>query len=206
MAYADAQVARLVDAVPRARRDGRTVVVVTGDHGEGLGDHGEHTHGMLAYDSTLKVPLILSGATMPKRVVSCAGVARRSSRRRCLRLAGLQPAGAGADLLAPEATERDVYAETQYPRSAGWHALSVLAGERWKLIQSSETELYDLSSDPSEQKNVAQAHAGVVQGMTTRLAAFQAAAPSRTGSDFCGGVGAAAGAWLRQRIVGAGRR
>ena len=73
--------------------------------------------------------------------------------------------------------ERDVYAETQYPRAAGWHALSVLAGERWKLIQSSETELYDLSSDPGEQRNVAAAHAGVVQGMTARLTALQAAVP-----------------------------
>jgi tetratricopeptide (TPR) repeat protein len=76
--------------------------------------------------------------------------------------------------------ERDVYAETQYPRAAGWHALSVLAGERWKLIQSSETELYDLSNDPGEQRNVAAAHAGVVQGMTSRLTALQAvsAAPA----------------------------
>ena len=42
--------------------------------------------------------------------------------------------------------EPDIYAETRYPRTAGWHPLAVLADERWKLIRSSETELYDLSS------------------------------------------------------------
>ena len=39
----------------------RTLVVIAGDHGEGLGDHGERTHGMLVYDSTLRVPLIVAG-------------------------------------------------------------------------------------------------------------------------------------------------
>ena len=177
VAYADTQVARLIEVLRARSVMASTVVVVTGDHGEGLGDHGEHTHGMLAYDSTLKVPLILSGAKVPKRVVS-SPVSLTDIAPSLLRLAGLTPAGGGADLLAPESRERDVYAESQYPRAAGWHALSVLAGERWKLIQSSETELYDLASDPSEQKNIARAHAGVVQGMTTRLATLQAAAPS----------------------------
>ena len=177
VAYADAQVARLVDAVRKRGLTDRTVVAIAGDHGEGLGDHGEHTHGMLAYDSTLKVPLILSGAAIPGRVVrspvSLADLAPTLSR-----VAGLPAAGPSPDLLAPQLAERDVYAETQYPRSAGWHSLAALAGERWKLIQSSETELYDLSNDPAEQQNVAAGHAGVVQGMTARVAAIQDSAPA----------------------------
>ena len=177
VAYADAQVARLVDAIRKRGLADRTVVAIAGDHGEGLGDHGEHTHGMLAYDSTLKVPLILSGGAIPARVVrspvSLADLAPTLSR-----VAGLAAAGSGPDLLAPQLAERDVYAETQYPRSAGWHSLAALAGERWKLIQSSEAELYDLSNDPAEQHNVAAAHAGVVQGMTTRLTAIQDSAPA----------------------------
>ena len=59
VAFADAQVGRLVDFLRSSGQIDRTIVVVTGDHGEGLGDHGEETHGMLAYDSTLRVPLIL---------------------------------------------------------------------------------------------------------------------------------------------------
>ena len=179
VAYADAQVARIVETLRARSAVDSTVIAIAGDHGEGLGDHGEHTHGMLAYDSTLKVPLVLSGATLQPRVVTTP-VSLVDLAPSLLRLAGLAPSAAGsADLLAQsQPSERDVYAETLYPRSAGWHALGVLAGERWKLIQSSETELYDLSSDPVEQRNVAAAHAGVVQGMTARLATLQAAAPA----------------------------
>ena len=90
--------------------------------------------------------------------------------------AGLPPEGPSPNLLAPQLAERDTYAETQYPRAAGWHPLAVVAGERWKLIRSSETELYDLSTDPGEQKNVAADHDGVVQGMTSRLATIEASA------------------------------
>src|SRR6185369_11000971 len=60
VAFADAQVARALDWLERSGQRDHTIVVVTGDHGEGLGDHGELTHGMLAYDSTLRVPLVLS--------------------------------------------------------------------------------------------------------------------------------------------------
>ena len=179
VAYADAQVARLVELLRARGVLASTVIVVTGDHGEGLGDHGEHAHGMLAYDSTLKVPLVVSGAAVPTRVVT-APVSLADLAPTLSRVAGLTTAGPSADLLAPTLAERDVYAETLYPRAAGWHALSVLAGERWKLIQSSETELYDLSSDPGEQRNVAAAHAGVVQGMTARLTALQAVSPAPT--------------------------
>ena len=59
VAFADAQVARALDWLERSGQRDRTIVVVTGDHGEGLGDHGELTHGMLAYDSTLRVPLMI---------------------------------------------------------------------------------------------------------------------------------------------------
>jgi choline-sulfatase len=187
VAYADAQVARIVEALGARNLLASTVMVVTGDHGEGLGEHGEQTHGMLAYDSTLKVPLVLSGASISgaskpaapihKRVVT-APVSLADIPPSLLRLAGLPvPAGVTADLLAAESLERDVYGETQYPRAAGWHPLSVLAGERWKLIQSSDVELYDLASDPAEAHNVAAAHAGVVQGMSSRLTAMQTNAP-----------------------------
>ena len=100
-----------------------TVIVVTGDHGEGLGDHGEHTHGMLAYDSTLRVPLVVSGAAVPKRVVtapvSLADLAPTLSRRGW----PCRPPGRAPICSRRQLAERDVYAETQYPRAAGWHAL-----------------------------------------------------------------------------------
>ena len=59
IAYADAQLARLFARLQNQARTDRTVMIVAGDHGEGLGEHGEHTHGMLLYDSTLRVPLVI---------------------------------------------------------------------------------------------------------------------------------------------------
>ncbi len=178
VAYADAQVARLVDTLRTRGLADATIVAIAGDHGEGLGEHGEQTHGMLAYDSTLRVPLVLSGATLQKRVVSTP-VSLADIAPSLLRHAGLESQVSGhADLLVPASGERDVYGETQYPRTAGWHPLAALAGEQWKLILSSETELYDLSNDPREERNVATSHAGVVQGMTTRLTTIQSAAPA----------------------------
>jgi arylsulfatase A-like enzyme/tetratricopeptide (TPR) repeat protein len=175
VAYADAQVARVVDALRQRGLLDTTVVAVAGDHGEGLGEHGEHTHGMLAYDSTLRVPLVFSGTGVARRVVS-APVSLTDVAATLLHAAGAPPQGPSPNLLSTQLVERDTYAETQYPRAAGWHPLAVLAGERWKLIRSSETELYDLSADPGEQKNVAADHAGVVQGMTSRLGQIEASA------------------------------
>src|SRR4029079_15960984 len=65
IAYADAQLGRFLDALRAQGQLDRTLIAVAGDHGEGLGDHGERTHGMLLYDSTLRVPLIVSGPGRP---------------------------------------------------------------------------------------------------------------------------------------------
>ena len=59
IAFADSQVGRLLDALDRRGQLDRTVVVVAGDHGESLGDHGERDHGVFVYESVLRVPLIL---------------------------------------------------------------------------------------------------------------------------------------------------
>ncbi len=168
VAYADAQVGRLLAALRDRGVFDDTVIAVAGDHGEGLGEHGEQAHGILAYDSTLRVPLILHGpgvvagtfddnvslAALAGALVALNGVAA--------------PAGmsAGLHLLSHEPEE--VYAETEYPRVAGWHALTVLAADRWKLILSSESELYDVAADPGEQHNLAAARRATVEAMTGR--------------------------------------
>jgi len=176
--YADAQLGRLIEKLRARGLTGSTVVAVAGDHGEGLGDHGEQTHGLLAYDSTLKVPLVLAAPDLAAREiaqpVSLADVAPA-----LLRLAGagggLSPDASQVDLLSP-AADADVYAETQYPRAAGWHPLGVLAGEGWKLVRSSEPELFDLKADPHERRNVAADHQAIVDGMSARLSRLQSEA------------------------------
>src|SRR5262249_10133980 len=67
IAFSDAQVGRLLDALDADGRLAETVVVVSGDHGEMLGEHGEPTHGFLIYDAALHIPLIVAGPRVPPR-------------------------------------------------------------------------------------------------------------------------------------------
>jgi choline-sulfatase len=173
VAYADAQVGRLVDRLRTRGLLETTVIVVAGDHGEGLGEHGEDTHGMLAYDGTLRVPLILAGPGVADRGVT-APVSLVDITPSLLRRAGVTPVieSGHQDLFADVAADRDVYAETVYPRVAGWHPLTVLVGAQWKLVMAGKPELYDLSVDPAESKNLAVDRASVAEGMQSRLRQF----------------------------------
>ena len=67
IAYADQQIARLFDAVGKKSPAGQTVTAVLADHGESLGEHGEHTHGVFLYDATLRIPFIMAGPGHPRR-------------------------------------------------------------------------------------------------------------------------------------------
>lgn len=179
VAFADAQVGRVLDWLTAAGLSAGTVVAITSDHGEGLGDHGETTHGMLAYDSTLRVPLAIAGpavqAVVNETPVSLAGLART-----LLNLAGVsapqEMSGAALPGLAGDARAgaSEAYAESQYPATAGWHDLAVLAFDQWKLIVSSEVELYDVAADPGETRNLAPQKASLVDGARRRLAELRA--------------------------------
>jgi choline-sulfatase len=163
VAYVDAQLGRLLGALEAGGLNDSTVVVITSDHGESLGEHGEGTHGMLLYDGALRVPLVIAG---PAPVQSIDGACHQSVAAVVLDLAGLSariPAGMSksADCVA--------YAETWYPRRAGWHALTALSDSRWKFIASSEHELYDTVVDPGEVHNLADAHPSVVQAMNAAI-------------------------------------
>ena len=181
IAYADAQVGRLLDAIAARSRDRAPFVAILGDHGEGLGEHGERTHGMLAYDTTLRIPLVVAGPGIAPGVID-APASIVDVMPTLLGLAGgIELGGArldGTDLLRNGPADRDVVAETMYPRAAAWHPLSVLAGERWKLIKSSEVELYDLAHDPSEATDVAASHPTIVQGMSAQLGKLSASVPA----------------------------
>ena len=68
----------------------------------------------------------------------------------------------------------DVYAESMYPRRFGWAPLRALRADRYKLIEGPRAELYDLASDPGEERNVLSDHPTVVAAMRRRLSAFDA--------------------------------
>jgi len=173
VAFADAQAGRILDWLRSSGQEATTIVAVTGDHGEGLGDHGEATHGMLAYDSTMRVPLILAGI----RAVGSSGLQAGGHIDVPVSLADLAGTllqGAGVAVpdgmrVGPLGNGAEAYGETTYPRSAGWHALAALAFDQWKLIVSSETELYDVRLDPGETRNLAGEKLPVVEGARRRV-------------------------------------
>jgi arylsulfatase A-like enzyme len=160
IAYADAQLGRLLDVL---RNDGRwdeTLVIVAGDHGEGLYDHNERYHSTLIYESTQHVPLIVRapGATVGRiaepvtladlmpTVLDLTGVEGPTA----LRGISLRPALEGGNV-----PPRDVYFESLTGAiNYGWAELFGVRYGDWKLIDSNEPELYNLADDPHEANNL----------------------------------------------------
>ena len=177
---ADGAAWRLIEAVKAMRGAESTAWIIAGDHGEALGSHGELTHGMLLYDATLRVPLVLEGPGVSSGVES-APVSLIDLAPTALAWLGVQPPASmsGVDLRGALGAGRDVYSETTYPRAAGWHSLSALSGSKWKAIRSSETELFDIAADPGETRNVARDHARTAEAMSAAAVRLdRAAAPA----------------------------
>lgn len=162
IAFMDALVGSLLEKA--GYNQASTLVVVAGDHGESLGEHGESTHGLFVYEGALRVPLIMAGA----------GIARAAVVADPVRLIDIAPtvsdlAGIGALAGAEGRTLRSlvtgdgareeapaIYAETYFPQFfMGWSPLRSLRDGRWKFIDAPEPELYDLAVDAGEATNLA---------------------------------------------------
>jgi tetratricopeptide (TPR) repeat protein len=78
-------------------------------------------------------------------------------------------------LISPTEPDREIYAETEYPRVAGWSPVRTLVRDRWKAVATRSVELYDLGADPEEKHNLAASRAAMVSTMSARLAALRAA-------------------------------
>ena len=176
LAFMDSQIGRLVAALESRGMFDRTAMIVTGDHGESLGEHGERGHGIFVYESALRVPLIVRWpGVAPRRVpqlVQLIDVAPT-----VLALEGVTaPPMDGVDLvpvLRGRATpERHGYAESMYPLQYGWSALRTVRAGRFKLIEAPRAELYDLEADPHEQQNVFDAHQAEAQRLLALLGTF----------------------------------
>jgi arylsulfatase A-like enzyme/Tfp pilus assembly protein PilF len=165
IAAVDAQVARLLEALRTQSLTQRTVVAVLADHGEALGEHGEPTHGLLLYEGTLRVPLLLRapGVLAPATVTEPVSIADLAPT-----LAGLletplkvdSGAPGGRDLSAPlrrhtPLPPADLYAESEYARTFGWSGLTAVRRGNLKLIVAPRPEVYDLGRDPGERDNLA---------------------------------------------------
>src|SRR5262245_14196957 len=178
IAFADEQVGRCVSWLRKAGLAEKTIIVVLGDHGEGLGSHGEGTHGYFVYDYALHVPFIVATPFDELRGVRVdSQVSLVDVFPTVLALAGIDSTVRvhGRSLLPlmfrPQAPDKVyAYAESTAPNSQfGWSALHSLRSSRYKLIQAPRTELYDLVADPAEQTNVFAEQRVVARAMAEEL-------------------------------------
>jgi arylsulfatase A-like enzyme/Flp pilus assembly protein TadD len=155
-----------------------SLIIVTGDHGEMLGEHGETTHMYFIYQSAVKVPLIykLPGSNAGERIDDIAGIVDIVPT--VCDLLGIEPpAGIQGENLGgyfsnerPESEERHLFCESLYPTKYEGNTLLCVTSERWKYIQTTRPELYDLQNDPGEQTNLADAEPQRVRILKDRLA------------------------------------
>jgi choline-sulfatase len=172
--YADELLGRLLDRLKA--HDGRLLVAVTSDHGEGLGDHGEQEHGIFLYREAVRVPLVLrlpGDARAGSRVGGTA--AQVDVAATLLDLVGLPASGLDGLSLRPQlagdppATRR-VYSETFYPRyHFGWSELLSVTEARFRYVRAPRPELFDLAHDPGERENLAGSRPAAVASMNDWL-------------------------------------
>ena len=163
VANVDQELGRLLATLEREKRLANTIVAVTADHGEGLGEHGEGSHTYFVYDSDLHVPLIFAGPGVPagKRVSTVApntGIANT-----LLALAGAPPlskadVGDLAPLWRQDAAANPpgaAYAESLAGQlDFGWAPLNAIRTDHYHYIRAPRPELYDVAADPHQLKNL----------------------------------------------------
>jgi arylsulfatase A-like enzyme len=184
LAFVDAQLGRVLMFLESRQLLDRTIVVVIGDHGESLGEHGERTHGLFVYESVMRVPFIIR-----------APYARLRGRRvneptrsidmlpTVLELLGVgSPGGVqGASLAglmtgATRTWDKETYSESMYPRDYfGWSDLRASRAGRFKVIIAPHPELYDLVADPHELRNLYAERRALADRMAARLRAVERA-------------------------------
>jgi arylsulfatase A-like enzyme/Tfp pilus assembly protein PilF len=178
IAFADSQVGRVVSWLHANGLDGKTVIVVIGDHGEGLGSHGEGNHGYFVYDYALHVPFVVVTPFPELRGVRVASeVSSVDVFPTVLDLAGIDVTAPvqGRSLVSAMLHPRPdpdayAYAESMTPNlQFGWSALQCLRTNRYKLIEAPRPELYDLSTDPDEQMNVFARYPAVANALEQKL-------------------------------------
>ena len=182
VAYVDAEVGRMLEALRRLDLEDSTAVVVVGDHGELLGEHGELTHTYFVYRNAVRVPLIMRvpGVAGGRRVAGTVGLVDVTPTL-CSLLGVSPPETDGRDLsqLLREGTdgdaERPVYCESLTPTRYGANPLRAVTTSSWSFIRTNRPELYDLVRDPGETVNLVAERAEEAQRLQAILARMTAA-------------------------------
>jgi choline-sulfatase len=189
IANVDRELARVLGAIEQRGELRKTIVLVTADHGESLGEHGEGAHGLFVYDATIHVPWIMAGPGITEGRVSPT-LARLIDVLPTLNdYAGLpRPKDIEGRSLRPAADGRrmsDVpsYAESLYSElELGWAPLYSWRVAGFKLIEAPRPELYDLKNDPKELTNLAETNASRMAQLRNGLEAALSRAAAPAGS------------------------
>lgn len=161
IAWVDSELGRLFTSLDKAAR--KSIIVVVGDHGESLGEHGELTHGIFTYRSTLSIPFLIAGpgisaGRVVSEPVSIVDLAPTVAELAGLSTAKLQDGISLARIIvrggaAPRS--RSIYFESMLPfNSYGWTAPRGWTDGRYAFIELPKREVYDLRSDPKQSKNL----------------------------------------------------
>ncbi len=183
IAWTDSLVGRLVDELKQLDLTKKTVIAVIADHGESLGEHGEHGHGYFVYEQVTHIPFILATpyskahGRVVDAVVRTIDVA--PTLLDLVGFAGTLP-GTGESLVpllsSGGGEPGDGYSESYYARfHYGWSELRAVRTKRWHFIESPKAELYDLLSDPGETVNLASQELSTLDRLRSSLAEFERA-------------------------------
>ena len=196
IAYADAALANFVAYLKTHNLYENAIIVVVGDHGEGLGEHQEDTHGIFLYDSTLHVPLVLK---LPKNEFGNSLIDAQVRTTDILPtvldlVGGPAPEHLDGESLRPllaksESGSRIAFGETDYPLRFGWAPLRSVREIDYKFIEAPRPELYDLHADPGETKNAYAPWNSEVKKSRDLLADLRSKLPPKAASDATVGQG-----------------
>jgi tetratricopeptide (TPR) repeat protein len=155
----------LLSFLRRQRRYDNSLIIAVGDHGEGLGEHNEQTHGIFLYDSTTHVPLIAklpagrhAGRTISTQVRTVDLVPTIlelvSTPQQRNTIAKFDGRSLATLIETGEGFDQPALGETDYPLRFGWAPLRSFRAADVKFIEAPRPELYDLHSDPAETRNI----------------------------------------------------
>lgn len=165
IAFTDACLGQLFKKMEELKIRENTLIVLTSDHGEGLGEHEEKTHSIFTYDTTLHVPLIINAPGLKSAGKSFDFLVRTIDIfPTALGLMGLaQPGkkyGQGINVIPRLIKDKSnpgllLYCESLYTQlNFGWSPLKGIRSREWKYIKAPAAELYQVSFDPEETNNL----------------------------------------------------
>lgn len=177
IAYADSALGDFIQYLKTRGWYANAMIVVVGDHGEGLGQHGENTHGIFLYDSTLHVPLIVKlpradnhGKTVSAQVRTTDLLPTVLDELHISTDSHFDGESLRPLLAAAQGQDRTAFGETDYPLRFGWAPLRSVRSDGFKFIEAPRPELYDLHADPQELTNIYKASNSEVQRLQAALA------------------------------------